>query len=79
MTPPAVALLRCGPVWVPLPLVLLWPFLFLALAIGGLVEAAKGAVALPLTRTVCVALGQLHGVKVDVESAAGTRMFLWLV
>ena len=79
MTPPAVALLRFGPMWVPLPLVLLWPLLYLALAVGGLVEAAKGGVALPLTRTVCVALGQLHGVKVDVESATGTRVFLWLV
>jgi hypothetical protein len=81
MMPPAVALLWFGPgpLWVPVPLILLWPFLFAALAVGGLVEAATRGGALTRTRTLCVALGQLRGVRVDVQSATGTRVHLWVV
>ena len=78
--PPAVALLGVGPgpLWVPIPLILLWPFFLLALAIGGLVEAiARGT--LRGTRALGLAFWHLHGLKVDVRSATGTRVFLWLL
>lgn len=81
MTPPAVALLRVGsgPWWIPLPLILLWPFLLLALALGGLVEAVACGGSLRRTQTFWEALKHLRGVQIDVESAEGRRLFLWLV
>ena len=81
MTPPAVALLRLGsgPWWIPLPLILLCPFLLLALAFGGLVEAVTCGGSVKRTRTLWDASKHLRGVQVDVESAEGRRLFLWLV
>ena len=78
---PAVALLGVGPggLWVPIPVILLWPLLFLALAVAGLVEALTGSGTLPRTRTLWQALCQLHGVKVDVRSATGRRVALWVL
>ncbi|MEE8277195.1 MAG: hypothetical protein V3R89_00525 [Thermoanaerobaculia bacterium] len=78
---PAVALLGVGPGgwWVPIPVIVLWPLLFLALAVVGLVEAITSSGTLPRTRTLWLALCQLHGIKVDVRSATGTRVFLWVL
>ena len=81
--PPAIALLGVGPgswwVPIPVPLILLWPFFFLALAVVGFKEAAADAGAFPRTRALWLAFRELRGVKVDVQSATGTRVFLWIV
>ena len=81
--PPVVALLGIGPgrwwVCLPVPVILLWPLFVLALAVGGLIEAVATRGAPLLTRTLGSALLQLHGMKVDVRSATGSRVFVWLL
>jgi hypothetical protein len=76
-----MALLGFGPGrwWVPIPVILLWPLIFVALALVGLVELLMGSATLPRTRTLWLALWHLHGVKVDVRSSRGSRLFLWLL
>ena len=81
--PPALALLGVGPgswwVPIPVPLILLWPLFFLALAVVGLEEAAADAVAFPRTRALWLAFRELRGVKVDFQAATGSRVFFWIV
>jgi hypothetical protein len=81
--PPAVALLGVGPGswWVPfpIPLILLWPVFFLALAALGLTESVTSGGPFPRTQTLWLASRHLRGVKVDLQSATGTRVFLWIV
>lgn len=78
---PAVALLGVGPAgWrIPIPLFLLWPLFLGALAVIGLVEAVSSGGGLRRTRALWAALWELHGVKVDVQTATGRRLFLWLL
>jgi len=79
--PPAVALLGFGPGrwWLPLPVIALWPLFLLALVGAGLVELVMGRATLPLSRNLGLALWQLHGVRIDIQSSKGARFFLWLL
>ncbi len=79
--PPAVALLGVGPGrwWLPLPVIALWPVFFLALVVAGLVELVMGRATLPLSRNLGLALWWLHGVRIDIQSSKGARLFLWLL
>jgi hypothetical protein len=81
MMAPAVALLGFGPGrwWLPIPVILLWPPVLLALVGVGLVELAFGRVTLQISRTLGLALWQLHGVRIDVQSSNGGRVLLWLL
>ena len=78
---PAVALFGVGPKgWrIPIPLLLLWPFSLVALAVIGLVETVSCGGALRRTQALWAFLWELHGLKVDVRSASGTRIYLWLL
>ena len=78
---PAVALLGVGPAgWrIPVPLFPLWPLFLAALAVIALVEAVACGGSLRRTRAVWAVLWELHGLKVDVRSASGTRTYLWLL
>lgn len=79
--PPAVALLGVGPRpwWLPIPVILLWPVVLVALVIVGAVELVMGRTTLPLSRNLGLALWQLHGLRIDVQSSHGGRVFLWLI
>lgn len=82
---PAVALLVLGRrrCWLPIPVILLWPLIAVALGIVALVEVVAAPRHpegwLARTRTLAAALRQLSGLKVDVRGATGGRVFLWLL
>ncbi len=84
---PAVGLILLGKTrWsvpLPLPVFLAWPLVLVAL--GG-VTVAEHLVArrhavprLTLARAGLLALCQLSGLKIDVRSADGTRVLIWLM
>ncbi len=83
---PAFGLFAMGPGrwWIPLPLplVLFWPVIGLALGVVALVDkvrgGARGTGSLARARVVLLALCQLHGLKVDVRTATGMRVLVWL-
>ncbi len=78
---PAVALLGVGPAsWrIPIPLFLLWPLFFVALVVVGLLETVACGGGVRRTRALWAVLWDLHGLKVDVETATGRRVYLWLL
>jgi hypothetical protein len=78
---PAVALLGVGDGgWrIPVPVLLLWPLFFVALAVAGLVEAVASGGGLRRTRALWAVLWELHGLRLDVETATGRRVRLWLL
>ena len=84
---PAIALVAFGSRvrWpIPLPLILLWPLVGLALgatALARLVCPRPGPAArkLALAHTALVAFCHLHGVEVDVHSSDGTRVYVRLI
>ena len=67
----------------PLPVFLAWPLVLVALAGVTMAErlaVRRDAVAgLTMARAGLLALCQLSGLKIDVRSADGTRVFIWLV
>ena len=82
---PVVALLGLGfgrfCVALPIPVILAWPIIGLPLGLVAALQACwRGARrGRPgLASTVLLALCQLHGLKIDVRSARGERVFLWV-
>ena len=78
---PAVALVGVGAGgWrIPVPVFLLWPLFVVVLAVVGLVELVSCGGTLRRTRAVWAVLWELHGLKVHIRSARGTRVYLWLL
>jgi len=80
--PPSIALIGVGigswrPI-LPFPVLLLWPVVALGLGILALVELAQAG-SVRLAGALGAGFCQLHGLKVDLETAAGRRAFLWLL
>jgi len=80
--PPSVALVGIGirswrPI-LPIPVFLLWPIVALGLAILALVELVWGR-PVRLASLVGAGVCQLHGLKVDLETARGRRAFVWML
>lgn len=68
----------------PLPLVLLWPLALVSLgAAAGLERLLRPSAAGPrrptVAGTVLAMLGQLSGLRIDVCTARGVRVLLWLL
>ena len=66
----------------PLPVFLAWPFILVALASVTLAECLVGGRdarhSLTMARRGLFTFCQLSGLKVDVRSTEGTRVFVWL-
>ena len=87
MIPSLGVVLIGGPRWVlplPLPIFLVWPFV--VIAFGGVTLAQRlvsrqGASfsRLAVVRVGLLALFQLSGLRVNVRSTDGARIFVWLV
>ena len=85
--PPTVALLGLGRrrwlVPLPIPLILAWPLVGLALGVAALIEAVWGRShrggSPVFTKAALLALCELHGLQVDFRGARGGRMFLWML
>lgn len=86
MTAPVVALLGLGfgrfCVALPIPVILAWPIVGLPLGLVAALQACRRGASRGgrpgLASTVLLALCQLHGLKIDLRSARGERMFLWV-
>jgi hypothetical protein len=67
----------------PIPVILAWPLVGLALGGVWLWEAGRdrGQEQRPpgLAKTALLAFCQLHGLKVDIQSARGRRVRLWML
>ena len=68
----------------PLPVILLWPLVVLPLgaaaAIERLVRSGAGGRRRPTVAGAALAmLWQLSGLRIDVRSARGVRVFVWLI
>lgn len=83
---PALLLLGVG--WqrrlpIPIPLFLLWPLAFLAVAATGAVQLARRttrpAAETPLVPPPLEALFQLSGLRVDVRTRDGTGVLVWFI
>jgi len=74
-----------GKLWpIPVPIFLLWPVIWLALAATGLARAAyrrPGSIGLMLASAnqALLAIGQLRGLAVDIQGSDGTRIFIRVV
>jgi len=65
-------------VWIPVPLVLLWPFWILAWVVWLPVAIAGARWARPLRMTL-IMMTQLSGVRIDIDSASGDHVHLRMV
>ena len=79
---PIVGLIRVGKArWVPLPVFLVWPFVPVALGAVAVTERLVSSPStlskLTMVRGGLLALCQLSGLKIDVRSTDGSRVFVW--
>ena len=86
MIPPTIAVLGLGGSrrWVPLPipLVLAWPLVAVALGITAICQRIAGVhpgQAVGVARAILVALCHMSGLTVDVLTARGWRYRLWVL
>jgi hypothetical protein len=78
---PAVLLVGAGPrrrIWIPVPVILLWPIWLLAWVVWAPARLASAEWADRL-RAFLILLAQLSGTHVDVDAADGTRIRLRFV
>jgi hypothetical protein len=64
--------------WIPLPVFLLWPFWLLGWVVWTVFKIANFPWEKPL-RTALVIGFHLSGVRVDIDSADGDHIHLWMV
>ena len=84
---PALALIGIGrkrKFALPLPVILLWPVIFLALAVLGLASlfVRRGTEEhkyLGMAKTGLLSLFQLSGLRIDVASRDRDQVFIWLI
>jgi hypothetical protein len=81
MMPPALLLVGIGRhrrLWIPLPVLLLWPFWLLGWAVWGLFKAVGISWERPL-QAALMAGAHLSGVRVDIDSSNGAHVHVRMI
>ena len=84
---PSILMLRVGPgagIPIPVPLFLLWPLVLVLALVGGLIwlvmpRTRRTGGLLEKLRLAWTLFNNLSGLKIDVRSADGTRVYFWII